>query len=336
VRQLNNWKISVVGVIVIVCILETWFYLVNSAVRSPVFEEFRVNGKILDKSRILDPIYGEIEQPNSVIHYSYWFEGKKITTCDYFTDQLSRRITPAAKDMKRNKFALFFGCSYVWGWGLQQNETLPYYFSKYYEGYRPYNYAENAYGPQHMLANLQNRDIGKEIGEKDGIVIFLYMVDHINRLLLPLNAYLRGYNSLPYYTIDSDKKLVSKGLHSQRFMVKYIYSTVGKFQTMRYFCVKTKYTNYHTNDEELELFARVMAESRDLCKKKLGTDKFYVVFVNDPEPQLRARLDKYGVKSLYEKINGPVFPDGHPKAQYNEQLAQAIAKDLGLGEDFNR
>ena len=334
---MNNRKLFFVSIVFFIVFVEHWFGLVNSATSWGRYEKYRVNcGSRANFSSFLvanrNPIFGFMYPPDSIIQHSQWIEGHKWFENVYFTDQYSRRITPVKKEIEKNKFAIFFGCSYVFGWGLGEKETLPFYFTNYAKEYMPYNYAGNAYGPQNMLAILQKRPVKAEIPEKEGIVVYVYMYDHINRLTGALNVSLRGFNSLPYYFIDSNDKLVNKGLHSQRAIVKYIYNWLGKSQTIRYFFTAPS-TNAHHTDKEIELFARVMAESRDICKKNLGTGKFYVVFVNDPEPEIKARLDKYGVMSLHENIQAPTYPDGHPRAEYNNQLARAIAKDIGVYND---
>ena len=314
-------------------IVEVWFYYVNAAAMAAVHYDIRINGKYASSLYVPDPVEGVAEPPDSSITHSLWVDGKKIFVCTYLTDSYSRRIVPIKSDPKRNKFALFFVCSYVWGWGVDAEQTLPFYFAKYAKDYVPYNYACPSYGPQNMLALLQSRDIRKEITQKDGIVIFIFMFDHINRLTASLNALARDYN-LPYYVLNGRSELINKGIFQQQPAVKYFYSWFCRLQTVRRLFGTPPYITDHTNNYEIQLFSKVIMESRDLCRKKLNCDKFYVIFVNGTETKIRKNLSNNGIENHFEIEEGKdlffPIPDGHPKAKYNDQLAQDIAKDIGV------
>jgi hypothetical protein len=52
---------------------------------------------------------------------------------------------------------LFFGCSFTFGEGVNDNETLPYQFEEKARGrFKAFNFGFHGYGPHHILAILEN------------------------------------------------------------------------------------------------------------------------------------------------------------------------------------
>jgi hypothetical protein len=49
--------------------------------------------------------------------------------------------------------------------------------------YRPYNYGGIGYGPQQMLAKLQEGGIQQEVAEHQGVLVYLLIPDHVNRAI---------------------------------------------------------------------------------------------------------------------------------------------------------
>ena len=87
----------------------------------------------------------------------------------------------------------------TFGEGVHNNETMPYFFGKYDSTYRPYNFAYSGYGPHQMLARLETENSKKVVKENTGIGFYIYINDHVNRVLGTMTNY--GYNGgqAPYY-----------------------------------------------------------------------------------------------------------------------------------------
>ena len=130
---------------------------------------------------------------------------------NYTTDEFSRRITPWSSRGPVDKFALFFGCSFMFGQGVMDNETLPYYVGELTSRYRPYNYGGIGYGPQQMLAKFQERTLPREVSERQGVLIYLLIGDHVNRAIGSVQVHNDRGIGMPFYTVDSDGMLVRRG-----------------------------------------------------------------------------------------------------------------------------
>ena len=108
-----------------------------------------------------------LTHPNSLV-----FEAK------YTFDSKGRRNTKLSKG-KKDKVALFFGDAHCFGEGLNDDETLPYYFSLTNKKYKSINYGFLGHGPNHMLYRVKLPEFKKQYKDKEGKVFFIYRDDAV-------------------------------------------------------------------------------------------------------------------------------------------------------------
>tara|TARA_R100000734_G_C3310484_1_gene101257 strand:- start:7 stop:1131 length:1125 start_codon:yes stop_codon:yes gene_type:complete len=96
----------------------------------------------------------------------------------YTFDNQGRRNTSLVKG-KKDKVALFFGDAHCFGEGLNDNETLPYYFSLSNNKYNCTNYGFLGHGPNHMLYRVQLPEFQKQYNNKEGKIFFIYRDDAV-------------------------------------------------------------------------------------------------------------------------------------------------------------
>jgi hypothetical protein len=72
-----------------------------------------------------------------------------------------------------------FGCSFTWGWGVNDDETYPWLIQERFRAFRVRNLGGNAYGNVHALVQL--RDL-LETGARPAVAVFAY-----NSFQLPRN-----------------------------------------------------------------------------------------------------------------------------------------------------
>ena len=87
---------------------------------------------------------------------------KTIATIPSLTIFKLVNTTPEVKFSKKNKVGIFFGDSMCFGEGLNDNETIPYYFEKSNIDYRSINYGFMGHGPSHMLYTINTPKFKKE------------------------------------------------------------------------------------------------------------------------------------------------------------------------------
>jgi hypothetical protein len=267
--------------------------------------------------------------------------GNALWRAEYSIDALGRRVTPTDHSEPKKATILFFGCSFAFGEGLNDDETLPYYVGKDAPCYRTVNYGFIGYGPQQTLARLQDDKALDELRGSNVILVYAYMgepkVGHIDRAIGSLHLY--GWaRHFPYYHVDPSGRLVRDGsFKTGRPCRDAIYSALRKSAVVRFLGINIPWS---IRQDHVDLAARIIEESRNVFKERFHSDEFYVVSFPGAEPStnkaLMAALAKAGIRVLdYSglKMSGPDYRipvDEHPTAKWNKELAALIVRDLGL------
>jgi hypothetical protein len=283
-----------------------------------------------------DPARGLWPTPNSKSRATLKSGERIIFDVEYLLDGFARRITPNQSQATRTKYLLFFGCSFTFGHGLRQNETLPYFTAQMLPQYKVYNYAMAASGPSNILVRLNELQREKEVKEKEGILIYPVINDHFRRLIGPASLMNSWLVEQPYLTTENDKVILKGSFRTGRPILTKLYAQLGKSALLRHFNVDFP-PRYRGSD--YYWFAKVMAEIRDTYQKKFGNDQFYVlIWPYMKTQQLIPALEKYGIKYLdYSKLDvDKLLPlkdhgieyDGHPTSALTHLLATQIAKDF--------
>jgi hypothetical protein len=276
--------------------------------------------------------------PNTQVVASREKAGKVLYNVVYSIDSHGRRVTPVENLGSVSHYILFFGGSYTFGEGVNDNETMPYYVSQLVPKYRSYNYGAGGYGPQHMLAKLQSEEITTEIDEPQGIVIYTFMIEHINRAIGSMGIHSQRGELMPYYLIDTDGRLVrNSNLVSGRPTLSIFYWIASKSQTLRYFGIDFP---LRYSDEHLKTTVRIIEESRNTYRDKFNSDEFYVlIYPGLGFPELIPFLEAAGIRYLDYSDIPPIYNDdfwlgeGHPTAKAHRIVAEKLVQDLGIVAD---
>jgi hypothetical protein len=288
---------------------------------------------------IYDEALGYKPPPGKTIPDVKKYDGKLIYDVTYSFDESSRRITPVEKPETRNKFLLFFGCSFTFGLGLQDNQTLPFYTACHLDNYMPYNYAFGGYGTQQMLPKLQSDALPDEIKEAEGVAVYVYIAWHVVRTAGFMSVYNGWGRNMPYYFIDADGKLKRDGSFTTGRPVRsFIFRLLGISRMAKYLKmdIPPKIT-----DEHINLTFLLIKESAAVFKQKFKGSRFCVLFhpmhTGDTK-KLKELLTKEGIhyfeypglfaeeeKTGYKNV---IKGEGHPSAYANRVLGERLAQDI--------
>lgn len=328
-KFIQNLSVSVFMVFITIFLLEliAGFVLKRMAANSP-----KIEGPT--HSMVMDDVLGYKPTPNESHTGVRTKDGQIIYKITYQTDANSLRITPVDSSKIRNRYAQFFGCSMTFGEGVQSNETLPYYFAKFDSTYKPYNFAYSGYGPHQMLARLQSNSVPGIVKEKGGIGFYIYIGDHVNRVIGTLTNYSYNGGNAPYYHKVGNELKHDGTFLSGRRLRSTIFNIMLKSNILKLF--KIGYP-FRIGEQDYALTADVMAESAREYKKQFGNDNFYVIIyptTNDSSLIIRL-LKERGVKVIdYSKLFNPLdskyaIPyDEHPTALANQILIKQLLKDI--------
>ena len=135
---------------------------------------------------------------------------------------------------------LLFGCSYIYGYKIPENNFFSYLLAKYTK--RPvYNRAKDAVGTAVMLYQLQNEDFYKLFPKPPKYVIYTFLNDHIRRMYFPCSPldYGKEYQTDIFYKLKNKKLKLKKKYFPLYFIESLKYHTYFSFQKF-YSSQKTK------------------------------------------------------------------------------------------------
>jgi hypothetical protein len=104
---------------------------------------------------------------------------KLLYDVNYTIGQDGLRIMPEPK-ADSDACALFFGCSFTFGEGVNDNESMP-FVASVLSGARAYNFGFHGYGPHQMLAALQSGLVDRTIKCKPTHGIYQAIIWHVDR-----------------------------------------------------------------------------------------------------------------------------------------------------------
>jgi hypothetical protein len=331
----QNALAAVFGAVLFVSILvaaERGFGWLNH--RKPVH---RWGGSYTQGFFLPDARCGYRAAPSAATTCSRTFGGRPVFNVVYTTDRYGRRASPVGTPGKRDRHALFFGCSFTFGEGVEDTATLPSQFGRFAPAYVPYNYGLCGYGPQQTFEKLLDPALSGEVPERDGIAVFTYLVGHEDRAIGRMRVVTEWGSSMPMWRLD-DGRLVREGLFSAAHPLLFdLYRFASRSETLSYFNVDfpLRITSSH-----YELVASILAAAAKVYEYRFHSDRFYVLIYPTTPKEIRmvAMLKKKGVRVLdYSRLFDPTTPglsiegDGHPTpaayARVAEQLARDVTKD---------
>jgi hypothetical protein len=280
-----------------------------------------------------DPNLGDKPVPSTRKSHTHTLDGRTVYDVEYSIDAEGRRVTPQTNVAARTDFLVFFGCSYTFGEGLQDDETLPAQAAADAPGSHAYNYGFPGYGPHQMLAQLQGENLRAQVPEAHGIAVYTFIDHHVRRANGTSDA-LWGYLwDGPYFVVGGDGALVRHGgFRRDRPLRTFFDYLVSRSQTAQFF----NRSFPPTTDAHVDLTVRIIAASRDQFAAQFGSDAFYVVIYPRSKIDIAARLQRAGVKvldysHLFDGRDGMFIEnDGHPAAAGNRVLARQLTTDLGI------
>lgn len=277
---------------------------------------------------------GATYYPDSIYH-DVKVVGNNDTVFDvqYSIDHLNKRITPDF-DSSKTDYALFFGCSIGFGYGLEDNQTLAYQVQEQSPNTNSYNFCISATGTNHMLAQFQYRDLSKQVAEKDGCGYYIFFWDHIYRAIGTMHRYTEWLHLAPYYEMK-DKKLVRNKLFKDgRPFISGWYERLYQTNIVKYFEADLP---LKLNDSHFDLVSEMVLESKKAYEKQFGNNKFYLVFypnyvVYTPEEMqiFKSYLTKKKIKFIdLSKVityqgKYTLGGDSHPNAETNKLIAKIL------------
>lgn len=265
--------------------------------------------------------------------------GRVVYSQTYHFDEHVLRKIPAAKP-GLDKFLLFLGCSFTWGEGVTEEESFVNRITRAAGPVNAYNLGMGGYGPNVTLSLLKN---GKGdlrlsgIRGTEGTAIYTFIDDHMPRVFASVNMIRRGhYDYYPYYDLIGDRLVEVGDFGFARPLTNFAYGLIAMSEALTFFNVDLP----RYGDRQMRLFARIVAETRDLLEREFGVKRFvFSVFPGEILyfDRLKPFIEKEGIEifdfsqlDIYNVLNGrhTLFGNGHPSPEAHRLYAELVAREL--------
>jgi hypothetical protein len=271
---------------------------------------------------------GSLPTPKTAIDFKEFLDGQLIGNVTYRIDTNGLREIPSAIQGRPYKVA-FFGCSFMFGHGVENDQTLPYYFIRNSKGtFEGFNFAGEGWGPHQMLREVETDFVRRVAGTPD-LAIYEAIPDHLRRAAGrapwedgPKYELCHGGDACYAGSFDSSYDDVLRRWLSRSWAMKFVQERFSRLSQPSdiplYLAVlkKTRALLAHNGTR----FAVVIWDQNQLAKTVMDTlkaNQFEVIPVSS-------------IVSQYNLGKHPLIqPDRHPLPATNEAIANYLWKRLG-------
>lgn len=282
-----------------------------------------------------DPRLGYALRPSSERHAIRHFDDEVVYDATYTTNSNGWRISHQRGEKDgATRAVVFFGGSFTFGDGLNDDETLPWATGAVLgDTYETYNFGAHGYGPQQMLSILESGRMEELLRQQPSHVIYSAISEHVGRA----SGHSSNLKSGPRYALQADGSVALSGTFADEETPQWI-SLLEKYQTFQ----QIRRQRWVVVSSELERYIGIVERSRDEVSKRFPEAEFHMIFWDLPNQRLSnsivAAIEERDISlhRVTEILPGhPGAPwielsphDGHPSAESNRQLASYIARKI--------
>ncbi|MBK8208877.1 MAG: hypothetical protein IPK78_01900 [Rhodospirillales bacterium] len=253
-----------------------------------------------------------------------------IYETDYTITHALYRDTPQSSPS--GPTTVFFGCSFTFGEGLADNETLPYHYRALIEGdHRVINLGFHGYGPHHMLKALEDGTYAAAIGRNVKAVVLQTAAFHISRV-----AGIDGHPSNPRFKLAGGGAVFAGPMYSlsDRLLQKMLNQG---FATSRF--IKPIFFHVMVTAEDVSLYVAILKKANEIIRAQYGIPLTVLyldgydedvsgIGLNDAK--IRGLVEAEGLKVIEAGLRESppsllrIPGDGHPTSLANELRAEIL------------
>jgi len=292
-------------------------------------------------------ILGYAPRPGSRAH-AVSYEGEHaVYDVHYTIGDDGLRISPPAGGAEQ--CVLFFGCSFTFGEGVEDDGTMPFLVGVRSAGkFRAFNFGFHGYGPHHMLAALEHGIVDRASDCEPSYVVYQAILAHVNRA----SGLTSNGTTGPWYRRSEDGTVAYAGDFAQRNGVE---DGVSRSRLHAALTASHVYRELHRGTveygEHVELMAAIVDTARQRILAKWPECEFHVIFWDErfqlKTLELEWALRRHGFEIheisdvlpgyLQDKAKYWISPtDRHPNALAHATMANYVVQEImgGRGLTF--
>lgn len=271
---------------------------------------------------------GSLPVPNTATRFEEFLDGRLIGDVTYGIDVSGLREIPSSVQGGPRRVA-FFGDSFMFGHGVEDDQTLPYFFIREARGtFEGFNFAGEGWGPHQMLKEIEDGFVQDVAGAPD-LAIYEAIPDHLRRVAGrapwedgPKYVLCRGSDACYSGPFHSANHKRFRRLLDKSWTVKFIDNHFARLSRL----------------SDLPLFLAVLKRTRSLLGQ--GGTRFVVV-VWDQNQLGRAMMKSLRANQFDVIALSSIFPDRdltkppitqldrHPSPATNSGIARYLWEQVG-------
>ena len=259
-------------------------------------------------------------------------DGQPMYHVHYSIDGNGRRLVPGSERRLFAPALFFFGCSFMFGDGLEDEETLPAMAARAFEGrIRVENCAFSGWGPQQMLVQMTHPSFVWPGSEK-AVAVYGFVDAHIGRSSGEMLVVANWGMGFPYFHFDKTGNLVQEGsFGTGRPLISHYLAQVGGMGITKLF--QPRWPPWPL-EEEFVLTEALINASRNAFLQIYPDGEFHIL-IYPGQTYGRRFLPSWrqqGIPVLdlahRDDLRAPEFlvhpEDGHPNAMANRRIMKAL------------
>jgi len=266
---------------------------------------------------------------------------------NYTIDPNGLRIAPPYRNDDLKGTVIFFGCSFTFGEGLEDGETLPYQVGTLSAGrYRTFNFAFEGYSPAHMLAEIEHGMVQRVVDTAPRYAYYVAIPNHVWRVA----GRVAWGGHAPRYVLDADGTIRQAGNFDNRKPLALrlgLGSRVNRQLSKSAMWRTLSMSDYRITEDDFRTYFAVVRRSQMLLTAQFPGIQFRVILwpnqhvaqQREAYEKLREGFDRMGipvdlVEDILPNYNADRSPyilsstDHHPSALANRVLANHVLSEI--------
>jgi hypothetical protein len=281
---------------------------------------------------IKDDILGLGLRPNTTSRMIMRESNRLVFDSTITIDEFSRRVTPRARASSHKRALVLTGCSWTFGFGLSDDQTINHYVSEMSDEIYPFNYGYNGGATNISLELVRRLDPKSEIGFEEADLIYVYMASHLDRTIGTLPSY-NWMQQTPYFL------RAEKGHFEPHSPMSEVRPWRHRFLT---FFDRHEWLWNRGGDRifprmmnsEISYVCDLVGEMKRVWEIKYPKSRFFVYLhpMSFPNPRFETCLKQRNISTFQGEVgdlqNYVILGDGHPNQLMNREVATQILKFL--------
>jgi hypothetical protein len=278
-------------------------------------------------------ILGWAPVKSQVVDWRRYYGNTLLFDVTHTVDDNGLRISP---ESTAPECLLFFGGSFIFGAGVNDEETMPYLVgSRYRESFRTYDFGYSGYGAHQMLATLQHGIVDNTIECEPKYAIYLGMSDYPRRSSGKALWAVRG----PMYERSDEGDAVYNGQLQNRS--NFFSESPGKY-LVKSLIIRMLLEQYHVTSDDVELHVAIVDASKNLIEERYAGSEFHVIIWDDESRISREILALLKEKGIRVHLVSEILPnffskhldyvlsedDGHPNRRAHKAIAEYVSENI--------